>query len=310
MPNELSNIPSSLSALDGFIAERESGYELKEGAEAKIIWADPSVAQQTDYALVYLHGFRASHPEGDPVHKTIAQTFGYNLYLNRLEEHGMNREYPLLNLTEQKLRKSARFAFEIGKRIGKKVILMGTSTGASLALYLAAQSGIRDHIHSLILYSPLISFYGFRGKLLTNPPVRKLLRLIPGNRYLIKSSQTTYAEDRVWNKNYALEGALALGSFVQKYMKRKLFRQIRQPTFIGYYYKNRKQQDKVVSVSAIKEMAGILKARTQNLTITNFPKAGNHVICSSLLSNSIPDVIDNTEQFLKPLVSQQTTETR
>ena len=303
-----SDIPSSITELDAFLADLEGEHNLKDDTEAQIIWANPDQPQKTDYAIVYLHGFRASHPEGDPVHKQIAQKMGYNLFLSRIAEHGIRSEYPLLNLTEQKLIRSARFALKIGQRIGKKVILMGTSTGGSLALYLAAQPDFRRDISSLILYSPLIKFYGINQKLLTSAVMRRMMKVIPGKKYLIKSPETTYAEARIWNTNYALGGALALGAFVQHYMNSSLFNKVHQPTFIGYYYKNRKQQDTVVSVPAIKRMAQNLGSRTEIVKFTNFPKAQNHVICSGLVSKSVSNVVKNTLHFLKNVGSHEASE--
>jgi pimeloyl-ACP methyl ester carboxylesterase len=301
-----SAIPEDLSKLGSYLATRESKYDLKPGTEAQIIWNSGSQPAKTEYAIVYLHGFKASHPEGDPVHQKIAKTFGYNLFLSRLDEHGIDDEYPLLHLTKQKLIDSARFAFEIGRRIGHKVILMGTSTGGSLALWLASQQPFKTQISSLILYSPLIRFYGIKEKLLMNAPARTLLRLVLGKKYLVKTKGTTYAEDRIWNKEYALQGALALGSFVEDYMQPSLFSKVECPAFIGYYYKNKKEQDKVVSVPAIKKMASRLGTRTEFVKTMNFPEAKSHVICNSLLSKALTNVIVNTESFLKHIGSHTT----
>lgn len=305
-----SDIPADLSKLEEYLSERESDYNLKEGTEAQIVWNCESPHDKTGYALVYLHGFRASHPEGHPVHKTIAEHFGYNLYLSRLQEHGLNTEQPLLHLTEEKLRQSAHFAIDIGKRIGKKIVLMGTSTGASLALYLAGHPDFQEHISSLILYSPLIRFHGIKEQLLINAVSRKILSLIPGEEYLIKTGPTTYAEDLIWNPRYTLGGALALGSFIQHTMKNDLFRKVQCPAFIGYYYKNRRERDKVVSISAIKEMSEKLRTRTEKICLTNFPEAQNHVICSSLVSKSVDNVIKQTKKFLKHLGSHTSRATR
>lgn len=297
--NTFSEIPQDPARLDAYLKEREAAYDLKPGTEAKIAWQTGGERRQTEYAIVYLHGFRASHPEGDPVHRTIAEKFGYNLFLSRMEEHGIDADYPLLDLTVEKMLQSARFAFEIGKRIGKKVILMGTSTGGSLALWLASREPYKSRISSLILYSPLIRFYGLKGKLLMHAVSRRMLRIVPGKKYLIKTKGMTYAEERIWNRAYALQGALELGSFIEQYMQESLFGDVHVPTFTGYYYKNSKEQDTVVSVSAIQKMAKKLSSRTAQAQIMNFPEAKNHVICNSLLSKAVPNVIDNTERFLK-----------
>jgi len=305
----LSDIPDDPSQLDEYLAAHEARYNLKSGTEARIVWhGEPG--QKTDIALVYLHGFRASHPEGDPVHKKIAELFGWNLYLSRLQEHGVSDPYPLLNLTEEKLIQSARAAFEIGRRIGKKVIIMGTSTGGSLGLYLAAQPETRKKLSSLILYSPLIAFYGLKQKALTNPIARKGMRIIPGPKHLIETEGTTYAEDRIWNKRYTLGGVLALGAFIEHAMKSTTFEQVKCPVFCGYYYKNQQEQDKVVSIPAIKKMVKQLGSRTQFVNSINFPGAKNHVICSSLVSKSVNQVIERTKFFLKDIGSHETRENK
>lgn len=302
LDNKDKDIPDKLSELEDYLAKRESAVSLKPDTQARIIWNSDSKPQKTEYAIIYLHGFRASHPEGHPVHRQIAKHFGYNLFLSRMEEHGIESDYPLLDLTEEKLLRSAHFAFAIGRRIGKKVIVMGTSTGGSLGLYLAANPAYQKKISALVLYSPLIRFYGVKEKLLMYPFSRALLKVIPGKKHLIKT-QSTFAEDKIWDSTYALQGALALGSFMQHYMKRDLYQNITCPVFAGYYYRNKKEHDQVVSVPAIKTMVNGLGTRTQNVNITNFSEAKSHVICNNLVSKAVNEVIDETKKFLKIVVS-------
>lgn len=290
------DIPDGLSDLDDFLAWRESSDDLKPGAEAQIVWQPEKRDQQTEYAVIYLHGFRASHPEGNPVHRKIADFLGANLFLSRLQEHGIKSDLPLQNLTEEKLLASARFALAIGKKIGKKIWIMGTSTGGALALYLAAQPSFRKNIAGLILYSPLIRFFGIKEKLLQYSLSRKILSCVPGKTYRMEVPHTTFAEDKIWNSTYALQGALALGAFVDHQMHSELFERIDCPVFTGYYYKNRHEQDDVVSVHAIRDMATQLNGKTQ---LTNFPHAQTHVICSSLVSKSVQEVIQETRNFLQ-----------
>lgn len=308
MDGDLTNVPDKLESLNVFLADRESAHNLKPGTEARIEWNCGSELQKTEYAIIYLHGFRASHPEGDPVHRKVAEHFGYNLFLSRLEEHGIQTDYPLLNLSEEKLLQSARFALHIGQKIGRKVIVMGTSTGGSLGLWLASRNEFKDQISSLILYSPLIRFYGINQHLLTNFISRQSLRLFLGKNFLIKNEESTEAEDRIWNKEYALQGALVLGSFIRKYMQNSTFSQVDCPVFVGYYYKNKEEQDKVVSVHAIKKMVSQLGTRTASITSMNFLEANSHVICSSLLSKAVINVTGNTIKFLKSIDAHSSTE--
>jgi pimeloyl-ACP methyl ester carboxylesterase len=292
-------VPDKLSNLDSFLADRESAYDLKAGTEAHIEWQPRRKYKQTEYALVYLHGFRASHPEGHPVHRNIARFLGANLYLSRLQEHGLHADYPLQNLTEEKLLASARFALSIGQKIGQKVVLMGTSTGGSLALYLAAQPANRSKISGLILYSPLIQFYGVKEKLLQHGLPRTVAKLLTRRSCLVKKPPVTDAEHAIWNSAYALRGVLALGQFVDHHMKDELFQNVNCPVFTGFYYKNKRQQDKVVSIKAIRNMISNIGTSSAKVLFSNFPAAKSHVICNSLVSKSVDNVIRKTKHFLK-----------
>lgn len=295
-------IPQSCSDLDAFLDRKESRYPLKPDVQARIRWFGDQPPRPAEYALVYLHGFRASHPEGEPVHREIADFLGANLFLSRLQEHGLQTDHPLEHLTEKKLLDSARFALSVGTRIGQKVWLMGTSTGGALALYLAAQPALQEKIAGLILYSPLINFFGLKERLLRYSAVRNILRWIPGPSHQLKAAQPiTYAEERIWDSTYSLQGALALGALVDHYMNPSLFRQIRCPVFTGYYYKNQQLQDRVVSVSAIRRMVQTLGTDPRLNHSANFPEAQSHVICSGLVSKSVSAVIQKTQFFLKSI---------
>src|SRR5687768_4453312 len=131
-------VPDS-NAVEHYVASVESKLPLRPDNQARIIWYNDSLKNKTDYSIVYLHGFSASQKEGDPVHYSIANYYGCNLYLSRLHDHGIETDQPLLNYTAEGVWESAKQAYAIGKQLGKKVILMGTSTGATLALKLAAE---------------------------------------------------------------------------------------------------------------------------------------------------------------------------
>src|SRR4029079_9808675 len=122
-------VPAGTAQLEKYVSDHEAMHKLKPENEARIIWFNDSLKQKTEYAVVYLHGFSASQEEGDPVHYDFAQKFGCNLYLSRLDAHGIDTTEPLGNFTAEGVWNSAKQAFAIGKQLGKKVILMSTSTG-------------------------------------------------------------------------------------------------------------------------------------------------------------------------------------
>lgn len=295
------DLPDDPIALEEWLQHQEDRIpNLKNSARASIVWADPAEKKKTDFALVYLHGFKACHPEGHPIHREVAQHFGWNLYLSRLEGHGLDVTKPLAELKPASLVRSALKSIAIGEKLGKELILMGTSTGGSLSLYLAGNPKRNTSVRALLLYSPLIEFYSYNQWLLGNAFGRSFLSVIPGRNYMVKSEPgMTDREDEIWYPRYALQGALSLGKFVQKTMKTELFSRIKVPTFIGYYYKNRKEQDRVVSVEAIKNMYADLGTSESQKVLKNYPGAGTHVISSGLLSKNIAALQNDSIRFIE-----------
>ena len=184
--NTLPVVPTETTALENYIAAIEAQHKIKPQNEARIIWANDSTKQKTEYAIVYLHGFSASQEEGAPVHKAIAKKFGCNLYLARLAEHGIDTTEAMQNLTAEKYWESVKQAYAIGKQLGKKVILMGTSTGGSNAVQLAANF---PEIHAIVLLSPNIAINDPNAWLTNNPWGLQIARLVKKSDYVITKDQ-------------------------------------------------------------------------------------------------------------------------
>ena len=179
--NTLPVVPTDATALEQYITAGEAQHKLRPDNQARIVWMNDSTKQKTDYVIVYLHGFSASQEEGAPVHRNIAKKFGCNLYLARLAEHGIDTTEQLVNLTAQKYWNSVQEAYAIGKQLGDKVILIGTSTGGTNALQLAS---VYPSIHSLILLSPNIEIFDDNARIANNPWGLQIGKLITGSGYI------------------------------------------------------------------------------------------------------------------------------
>jgi len=294
------DLPVNVPELEQWINSRENRtVSLKPDARAQIKWADPQKKQKTRYSLVYLHGFKASHGEGFPVHKNVACRLNCNLYLARLRKHGLNDPNAFKNLQCSDLISSAAEAFEIGRRLGEKVIIMGTSTGASLALYLAGIDRLRPEVATLLLYSPLVEFHGLQSLLLSTNTGRKILKFLAKSNYKISSGNKSGKEAEIWYSSYHIQGIIALGQFVENFMNRDAFQQVNTPVLTAYFYKNIFQQDKVVSVSALKKMHQALSTSDNKKKLLRLTDAHTHVIASELFSNSIEKLETETVNFLR-----------
>lgn len=290
---DLPSVPSDPLSLEKFILSQESNHKLKPDNEARIIWFDDSLKNPTEYAVVYLHGFSASQEEGDPVHYEFAQKFGCNLFLSRLSDHGIDTSEPLGSLTAERLWNSAKQAYAIGKQLGKKVILMGTSTGGTLALKLASE--YTDGIEGLILLSPNIAIHDANAWMLNNPWGLEMARIIKGNYNRAKDSSDIYAQ--YWNYQYRMEAVVQLEELLESSMKESVFRKVKQPLLMLYYFKNEDDQDRVVKVTAMKRMFRQVSTPDSLKREKAIPNAGDHVIGSYIKSKDVQTVQEECEKF-------------
>jgi pimeloyl-ACP methyl ester carboxylesterase len=290
--------PANLSHLETEInAKEKKEAHLKPGNNAHILWADSSKKEKTPYSIVYLHGFSASHAEGFPTHQHLAKRYGCNLYLSRLYAHGLDEKEPLLDLTAEKLVESARSAIAIGKQLGNKVIVISSSTGSTLSLILAAED---KDIAALVMYSPNIDLCDNKSFLLTNPWGLQIARTVIGDKYYTFEAPPEALQ--YWNTKYRIEAIVQLKSLINATMKKETFKKIDQPVFVGYYYKDERHQDNVVSIPRMKEMFEQVSTPVSKKRMVNFPEAGYHVIGSSYWNKNTQPVEDATSKFLEEVL--------
>jgi esterase/lipase len=284
--------------LDTYIKQHESLHKLRPDNEARIVWANDSLKNVTEYVILYLHGFSASQGEGDPIHKRIAKKYGCNLYLSRLAEHGIDTTEKLVNLTADNYWESAKEAYAIASKLGKKVIIMGTSTGCSLALMLAADY---PNIHSLILLSPNIEIFDGTAWLINNPWGLQLGRLVTGSDY-IYSEDTRPIYKQYWSYGYRMEAVAQLEELLETAMKPELYEKVKQPTLMLYYYRDKIHQDSVVKVEAMQKMYEELGTPADKKRKVAIPNAGNHVIGSYIKSHDVASVEREIEKFMEEVL--------
>jgi esterase/lipase len=298
---ELPIITKNLVSLESEITARENQIaNIKPDNEARIIWFD-SIPKKTEYSIVYLHGWSASQEEGDPIHIETAKRYGCNLYLPRLAGHGLSEDEPMLNLTADQVINSAKQAIAVAKLLGEKVIVMGTSTGGTLALHLA---GGDEDIASLLLYSPNIEIYDPNAKLLAKPWGLQLAKLVKDSDYH-EFDRDIDLKNKYWTTKYRLEALTHLQAMIDYTMVPETFNEVTQPIFLGYFYKNDSIQDNVVSVPAMLNMFNELGTKDSLKRKVAFPNAGNHVMTSYVSSKDLESVRKETNKFFEEILQIQ-----
>jgi len=289
---------NSLLELENLINEKEHKVEgIKKNNEAKIIWASGYKHKKSPVVFVYLHGFGASHREGTPVVDKLSKKYNANVYMARLKEHGIYRENTFEYLTPENYIASAKEALEVGRKLGEKVVLVSTSTGGTLSLALAAQE---ESIDGLILYSPFIGLADPLMEGIIAPGGKEFFIKTIGSE--VQKQQRPEEEAKYWSTNYHVNGYVSLIKMLKSTMTDMTFAKVNCPVFIGYYYKNETEQDKVVSVPAMLEMYESLGTSDENKMKVAFPESENHVIACDLRSKDWEGVYRETIKFINTII--------
>lgn len=298
--NDLPVTTGTLLTLEKTIKDNESELPVKPDNESRIHWVNDSIKERTEYCLLYLHGFSASWYEGYPANMEFAERYKMNAYFPRLASHGLVTEDALIDMTPERLWESAKEALMTARQLGKKVIIMSTSTGGTLSLKLASE--FPEYIDGLILYSPNIKLKNPAAILLSKPWGLQLGRKINGGKYRITNEDFSSKDCSYWNCKYRVESLVYLQQLIDATMKKEVFKNVSVPVFLGYYYKDKENQDQTVDVKAIQKMYLQLGTPEDKKTEQAFPEAGNHIIACELFSGSVDEVMDATFLFAEKIL--------
>lgn len=292
---DLPSISASIGNIEDYVKRNDEGLTLKPDHESRIIWANDTVKERTQYSLLYLHGFSASWYEGYPANVEFADYFGCNAYFPRLASHGIVTEDALIDMTPDRLWESAKDALMVARALGRKVIIMSTSTGGTLALKLA--SDFPEYVDGLILYSPNIRINDNSAFLLSKPWGLQIGRRSIGANHRVVNEDFDSKYCKYWDCKYRMEAVVFLQQLVEETMHKPTWKNVNEPLFLGYYYKDETQQDDVVKVDAMLKMFDNLGTQSDLKVKVAFPEAGNHVIANELLSGEYKNVIAQTIKF-------------
>lgn len=296
------NLPTIQGSVVNYVASMEGkpGLKIKAGCEAKIVWANDSTRQATEYVLLYLHGFSASWREGFPVNEEFAKKFGCNAFFARLAAHGEISDNPLLDMTSDRLYESAKEALVIAHQLGQKVVIMGCSTGCTLALKLVAD--FPGLVAGMILYSPNVQIKNRTAVLLSGHWGLQIAQLNFGGKFRVLDNDPNGEVCKYWNCTYRAEATVYLQQLLDNTMSKEQFDKVKCPVFVGYYYKDEQNQDEIVEVKASLQMFKELGTPDNQKRLVDFPNAGNHVLCSPLYSGAVPEVRNATFQFAEEIL--------
>lgn len=216
-------LPDLPDDLDEYLASSEAKFDdITPGVEKAIEWTN-TPGEQSDYSVVYIHGFSATRYEVSPLCEKVAAHLQANLFFTRLAGHGRSDEA----MAEAELSdwlNDAREAYAIGKRLGKKVIVIANSTGSALATWMAATVA-DDSLAALVMLAPNFSPRDPKARMLLWPrPIATLLvRMIIGKNRSWEPSNELHG--RYWTYRYpstALIPMMQLVTLVESIDKKEI----------------------------------------------------------------------------------------
>jgi alpha-beta hydrolase superfamily lysophospholipase len=266
--------------LDRYLALREDSVPgLKSALRKGIVWHDSTRKSRTPFAIVYLHGFSASRAELSPVVEHLADSLGANAFFTRLAAHGRVDGEAFGTVGPQQWVDDAREALAVGRRLGERVILVGTSTGALLAMELAAESRDSTAPAALLLVSPNHAPADWRARFVAGPFGPTVARLLGGS-YRSFTPENA-AQEELWTTRYRSAGVAALMDLVL-YAQTIDVSRVMVPTLTLYTHR-----DDVVRVDLIRSRHAAFGSRVKE--IVDVPEATGHVLAGDALA---PQAVD------------------
>lgn len=189
---------AELTDLSNWLKETERNqHKIISETAAHIVWANQDSPGVTEYCFLYIHGFSASWKETSPVTQRVANHFESNVVQGRLAGHGLSEK--AMGASAEEWLQSVRDQYEIARRIGNKVIIVATSTGAPLSVWLC--SHFPGEIAACCFLSPNFRIRSPLGFLLTWPLSRYWMHLLVGRRR--EWQPATEEEALAWSHDYS-----------------------------------------------------------------------------------------------------------
>lgn len=283
--------------LDRWLADSEARVATAQGivagAEKRIRWIDDATRQATPLAVVYLHGFSATRQEVAPLGERLADALGANLFETRLSGHGLLRD-ALTDVRAEQWLDDATEALAVGASIGERVIVVGTSTGATLALAIADHP-VFANVAGVILISPNFAPKDSAAEILTWPGGPQLASMLVGETRSWTAANELQA--RYWTTTYPMAAAIEMMRLV-KFTRNKLPLTLAQPLLTLY-----SPNDQVIDTERLE--SALARIDSPRMKIVRVPASGdpsNHVLAGDILAaENNAAVLAHMLEFLQPL---------
>lgn len=245
------------------------------GAEKRIRWQDPQTRGRTDWSVVYFHGYSATRQEIAPVPELVADTLGANLFEARLAGHGIKTD-ALWNATAEDWLVDGVEGLTIGAAIGRQIVIIGTSTGASIALALAGRPEMKP-VSAMILISPNFAPQDSTTEILTWPGGLQIAHAMVGESHSWEPRNEM--QGKFWTTTYPMKSVVEMMRLV-KFVRSRLPMAMEQRLLI-LYSSNDQVVDPDKTLISLRQIDAPEKILHE---ISDSADEGHHVLIGDILS--------------------------
>ena len=279
--------------LDGWLLQGEQPaaerYGLVPGTEKRVTWF--AGHDKTPYSVLYLHGFSATRQETAPLAATVASALGANLFETRLTGHGRERDW-LAGVRAEDWLHDAVEALAIAAEIGERIIIIGTSTGATLAAAMLDHPTM-DKVDTIVMLSPNFAPTDSNAAWLTRPAGPLLARLMVGETRSWEPHND--AQARYWSTTYPTAAAVEMMRLVDL-ANRRLPATI-SPRLLMFYSRDDEVVSPDVALSVFEKTDAPQKAVIE---IVNPGDPSHHVLAGDVLSKAkTGEVANRIVEFIR-----------
>ncbi len=265
-----------------YLQRAEAPFEIRPGLEKEIVWALPASRARTPLAIVYIHGFSASKGELRPLPDRVAQALQANLFFTRLAGHGQDGD-AMGGASVNAWVNDLAEAIAIGRAIGERVVVIGTSTGGGLATWGAAQDGLMQDVAGVVLVSPNYRIRASGADWLTRPWGGLLADLaIGGERGFTPANAL---QEELWTTRYPTSATLPMAALTHLARETPVER-IALPALFVF-----SDADRVVDASVTREIAARWGGPSAIVAVDQTDDANAHVIAGDAYSPSTTDAL-------------------
>lgn len=266
--------PNPPADLQAWLTGREAGTD--PSVASVLRWAGQP-GQATGIVVLYIHGFSASPAELRPLPEQVAQNLGANLLAIRLTGHG-GTGADLAAARAQDWWQDMAQGLGAARRMGRRVVVIGMSTGATLAALAARDPQMGRMMDGVVLVSPNFRLRARNAWLLDIPLARPIIRLA-GDPERCFTTRNDMHRAR-WTSCYPLSAALAVGTLLRQ-ARQGDFSAARMPALFIW-----SDADQIVDHAASARVAAQWGGDATVLTVTPGPNddPDAHVIAGEALS--------------------------